>query len=108
MTVALTHGEAKMLEVILGLSCHAQEAFATRIAANIGYELVADRGVAQPPIRYDTASKEPLEVIRLNECEASPSLATSRFQALWNEIVRLRTDLIDASDKLAKIAALVE
>lgn len=41
---------------------------------------------------YDTASKEPLDVIRANECEASPGLATSRFQALWNEIERLRAE----------------
>lgn len=40
---------------------------------------------------YDTASTEPLDVIRANECEASLSLATRRFQALWNEIERLRS-----------------
>lgn len=41
--------------------------------------------------RYPQASKEPLEVIRANECESQiGSLATSRFQALWNEIERLR------------------
>lgn len=39
---------------------------------------------------YDTASTESLDIIRSNECEARPGLATSRFQALWNEIERLR------------------
>jgi hypothetical protein len=41
-------------------------------------------------MRYPNASTEPLEIIRVNECEANPGLATSRFQALWNEIERLR------------------
>lgn len=41
---------------------------------------------------YETASTEPLDIIRANECEARPGLATSRFQALWNEIERLRAE----------------
>ena len=41
-------------------------------------------------LMYDTASKEPLDVIRANECEGDGNLATYRFQALWNEIERLR------------------
>ena len=43
-------------------------------------------------MRYPRASTEPLEIIRANECEADVSLATSRFQALWNEIERLQTE----------------
>jgi len=42
-------------------------------------------------MRYPNASTEPLEIIRINECEAAPNLATKRFQALWNEIERLRS-----------------
>lgn len=41
-------------------------------------------------MRYPNASTEPLEVIRVNECDASQGLATARFQALWNEIERLQ------------------
>lgn len=41
-------------------------------------------------MRYPNASTEPLEIIRVNECDAEPGLATARFQALWNEIERLR------------------
>jgi hypothetical protein len=48
-------------------------------------------------MRYPNASTEPLEIIRANECEADPSLTTKRFQALWNEIERLRSALADAS-----------
>lgn len=41
---------------------------------------------------YDRASTEPLEIIRVNECETDVgSLATNRFRALWNEIERLRS-----------------
>ncbi len=38
-------------------------------------------------------SSESLELIRVNECDAAPGLVTSRFRALWNEIVRLRVEL---------------
>lgn len=42
-------------------------------------------------MRYPNASTEPLEIIRVNECDTdSASLATKRFQALWNEIERLQ------------------
>ncbi|AHC30572.1 hypothetical protein CC53_gp155 [Rhizobium phage vB_RleS_L338C] len=42
-------------------------------------------------IPYPHASTEPLETIRSNECESQHgSLCTRRFQAFWNEIVRLR------------------
>lgn len=44
------------------------------------------------PHYYATASREPLEVIRVNECEAASGLAASRSQALWNEIERLRVE----------------
>jgi hypothetical protein len=45
-------------------------------------------------MRYQNASTEPLEIIRANECEATQyELATKRFQALWNEIERLRAGL---------------
>lgn len=41
--------------------------------------------------RYESfVSNEPLEIIRINECDARPDLATSRFRRLWNEIVDLR------------------
>jgi hypothetical protein len=40
--------------------------------------------------RYPNASTEPLEIIRVNECDADYNLATKRFQALWNEIECLR------------------
>lgn len=46
-------------------------------------------------MRYPNASTEPVEDIRSNECEASPSLVTSRMQALWNEIENNR-DLAEA------------
>lgn len=40
---------------------------------------------------YQNASTEPLSVIEANECNAQPgSLATTRFQACFNEIERLR------------------
>lgn len=48
-------------------------------------------------MKYPNASTEPLEIIRLNECEADPGLATQRFQACFNEIERLR----EALDKVA-------
>lgn len=42
-------------------------------------------------MRYQNASDEPLEAIKTNTCDAGgSSLATKRFQALWNEIERLR------------------
>jgi hypothetical protein len=41
-------------------------------------------------MRYPNASIEPLEIIRINECDAETGLATSRFQALWNEIESLQ------------------
>lgn len=44
-------------------------------------------------MRYPRASTEPLEIIRVNECEADPGLATNRFQALWNEVERLQTQV---------------
>ena len=44
-------------------------------------------------IVYPSASDEPLDVIRVNECEAFPDLATRRSQRLWNEIERLRVAL---------------
>ena len=47
--------------------------------------------------RYPLASEEPLDIIRRNECEAPMSLVTSRFQALWNEIERLRAESARAS-----------
>ena len=43
-----------------------------------------------PDALYPGASTEPLEIIRSNECNAQQGLATSRFQALWNEIIHLR------------------
>lgn len=46
-------------------------------------------------MRYPNASTEPLEIIRVNECEDYPNLATKRFQALWNEIERLQDALRD-------------
>jgi hypothetical protein len=50
-------------------------------------------------MRYPNASTEPLEIIRVNECESDPgSLATKRFQALWNEIERLRAELQSLAD----------
>lgn len=45
--------------------------------------------------RYPTASMEPLSVIEANECLAAPNLATSRFQACFLEIDRLRNALHD-------------
>lgn len=42
-------------------------------------------------------SDEPLESIRLNECEASEGLATSRFRRLWNEIESLRAERAQAT-----------
>lgn len=52
-------------------------------------------------MRYPHASTEPLEIIRVNECEADWNLATHRFQALWNEIERLRAenDALKAADR---------
>lgn len=47
-------------------------------------------------MRYPRASTEPLEIIRVNECEADVGLATTRFQALWNEIDRLNVLLAEA------------
>ena len=44
-------------------------------------------------MRYPRASTEPLDIIRVNECDANVGLATARFQALWNEIERLRAIL---------------
>ena len=49
-------------------------------------------------MRYPRASTEPLEIIRVNECEADVGLATARFQALWNEIESLRDLLKQARD----------
>ena len=57
-------------------------------------------------MRYPDASTEPLEIIRVNECEADPDLATKRFQALWNEIERLRQDNLDLRRKAAELAAI--
>lgn len=54
---------------------------------------------------YETASTEPLDLIRQNECEANGSLATSRFQALWNEIERLRAALKPFSDSYVAFVA---
>lgn len=45
---------------------------------------------------YASASTEPLETIQSNECEAVPGLATSRFQALWNEMERRGNALLAA------------
>jgi hypothetical protein len=57
-------------------------------------------------MRYQNASTEPLEIIRHNECDAAGGLATSRFQALWNEIERLRQENLDLSRKVAELAAI--
>lgn len=47
-------------------------------------------------MRYPNASTESLEIIRVNECDCGDgSLATKRFQALWNEIERLREEVSD-------------
>lgn len=46
---ALTHGETELVAYILGLSCEVQELVAKRIAANIGYKLVADTQVGEAP-----------------------------------------------------------
>ena len=47
--------------------------------------------------RYLDASREPLVVIRSNECDSElGSLSTRRFQALWNEFDRLRAKLAAA------------
>lgn len=52
---------------------------------------IAKATVTTKVARYPHASDEPLESIRRNECEAGDGhRVTRRFQALWNEIERLR------------------
>jgi hypothetical protein len=53
-------------------------------------------------MRYPRASTEPLEIIRVNECDADVGLATSRFQALWNEIESLHELLRQAQNYIPK------
>lgn len=45
--------------------------------------------------RYPNACAQPLDIIRVNECESGDaySLRVTRFQALWNEIERLQSEL---------------
>ena len=44
-------------------------------------------------MKYQNASKQDLDCIETNECNAGPSLVTGRFQAAFNEIHRLRKEL---------------
>ena len=53
--------------------------------------------------RYPHASTEALNIIRSNECDAQDNLATSRFQALWNEIERLQSRLERSTRKCLEI-----
>jgi hypothetical protein len=61
--VILTHGENGLLAEILKLRCEAQEVFATRIAANIGYRIVPEND------SYDKPSLEE-RVVRLEKTMA--------------------------------------
>lgn len=64
--MVLTHGEKEMLNAILVLSCEAQEQFATRIAANIGYKLIPDF--------HGPTLLERVERLEKAVCELNPGL----------------------------------
>ncbi|NTJ67589.1 hypothetical protein G6M50_06395 [Agrobacterium rhizogenes] len=58
---------------------------------------------------YPDASTEPLEIIRSNECEYHiGSLSTSRFQALWNEIERLRSERQYQAEVMEEVRKVLE